>query len=27
MGYRGEKKHLKRINAPKHWNLEKLGGI
>ncbi|KAG6742026.1 hypothetical protein POTOM_055308 [Populus tomentosa] len=23
---RGWKKHLKRINAPKHWMLEKLGG-
>lgn len=24
---RGPKKHLKRINAPKHWMLDKLGGI
>jgi len=24
---RGPKKHLKRINAPKHWNLGKMGGI
>jgi len=23
----GQKKHLKRINAPKHWMLSKLGGI
>ncbi|GFP93716.1 40S ribosomal protein s4-3, partial [Phtheirospermum japonicum] len=23
---RGLKKHLKRLNAPKHWNLDKLGG-
>lgn len=23
----GFKKHLKRINAPKHWNLGKMGGI
>ena len=24
---RGIKKHLKRLNAPKNWNLCKLGGI
>ncbi len=24
---RGPKKHLKRLNAPKHWMLDKLGGI
>lgn len=24
---RGPKKHLKRLNAPKHWNLGKMGGI
>lgn len=24
---RGPKKHLKRLNAPKHWLLDKLGGI
>lgn len=24
---RGPKKHLKRINAPKHWMLDKMGGI
>eukprot|EP00294_Goniomonas_avonlea_P004078 CAMPEP_0114542050 /NCGR_PEP_ID=MMETSP0114-20121206/1634_1 /TAXON_ID=31324 /ORGANISM="Goniomonas sp, Strain m" /LENGTH=257 /DNA_ID=CAMNT_0001726333 /DNA_START=49 /DNA_END=822 /DNA_ORIENTATION=- len=24
---RGPKKHMKRINAPKHWMLDKLGGI
>jgi len=24
---KGQKKHLKRINAPKHWMLDKLGGI
>jgi len=24
---RGPKKHLKRINAPKHWMLDKLGGV
>jgi small subunit ribosomal protein S4e len=24
---RGPKKHLKRINAPKHWLLDKLGGV
>jgi hypothetical protein len=23
---RGLKKHLKRLNAPKHWMLHKLGG-
>jgi len=27
MGVRGPKKHLKRINAPKHWNLGKMGGV
>merc|ERR1739838_1164480 len=24
---RGPKRHLKRLNAPKHWMLDKLGGI
>merc|ERR1712093_365781 len=24
---RGQKKHLKRLNAPSHWMLDKLGGI
>ena len=24
---RGPKKHLKRIAAPKHWMLDKLGGV
>jgi len=24
---RGPKKHLKRLNAPKHWMLDKLGGV
>jgi len=24
---RGPKKHLKRLNAPKHWNLGKMSGI
>ncbi|GAX15812.1 small subunit ribosomal protein S4e [Fistulifera solaris] len=24
---RGPKKHLKRLNAPKHWNLAKMGGV
>jgi len=24
---RGPRKHLKRINAPKHWMLDKLGGV
>ena len=24
---RGPKKHMKRLNAPKHWMLSKLGGI
>ena len=24
---RGPKKHLKRLNAPSHWMLDKLGGI
>jgi len=27
MGRRGPTKHLKRLNAPKHWMLDKLGGI
>eukprot|EP00216_Chloropicon_sp_CCMP2111_P005193 CAMPEP_0198234058 /NCGR_PEP_ID=MMETSP1446-20131203/151_1 /TAXON_ID=1461542 ORGANISM="Unidentified sp, Strain CCMP2111" /NCGR_SAMPLE_ID=MMETSP1446 /ASSEMBLY_ACC=CAM_ASM_001112 /LENGTH=259 /DNA_ID=CAMNT_0043914785 /DNA_START=25 /DNA_END=804 /DNA_ORIENTATION=+ len=27
MGRRGPTKHLKRINAPKHWMLDKLGGV
>lgn len=27
MGYRGPKKHLKRLNAPKHWMLDKLTGV
>merc|ERR1711865_536081 len=27
MGARGPKKHLKRLNAPKHWMLDKLGGV
>ena len=27
MGVRGPKKHLKRVNAPKHWNLGKMGGV
>ena len=27
MGRRGPSKHLKRINAPSHWMLDKLGGI
>lgn len=27
MGYRGQRKHLKRINAPHHWMLGKLNGI
>ncbi|CAL8090396.1 unnamed protein product [Calicophoron daubneyi] len=26
MGVRGIKKHLKRLNAPRHWMLDKLGG-
>ncbi|VDL62161.1 unnamed protein product [Hymenolepis diminuta] len=26
MGVRGNKKHLKRLNAPRHWMLDKLGG-
>ncbi|BHF74397.1 hypothetical protein AAHC03_017208 [Spirometra sp. Aus1] len=26
MGVRGIRKHLKRLNAPKHWMLDKLGG-
>ena len=24
---RGPKKHLKRLNAPSHWMLDKLGGV
>ena len=24
---RGPKKHLKRLNAPRHWMLDKLGGV
>lgn len=24
---RGPKKHLKRLKAPKHWMLDKLGGV
>lgn len=24
---RGPKKHLKRLNAPRHWNLAKMGGV
>jgi hypothetical protein len=24
---RGPKKHMKRLNAPKHWMLDKLGGV
>jgi small subunit ribosomal protein S4e len=24
---RGPKKHMKRLNAPKHWMLSKMGGI
>eukprot|EP00978_Attheya_sp_CCMP212_P010549 scaffold25618_cov57-Attheya_sp.AAC.3 len=27
MAARGPKKHLKRLNAPKHWNLGKMGGV
>merc|ERR1712224_519894 len=27
MGRRGNKKHLKRLNAPKHWMLDKLSGV
>jgi len=27
MGRRGQGKHMKRINAPKHLMLDKLGGI
>jgi len=23
---RGPKKHMKRLNAPKHWMLDKMGG-
>ncbi len=25
--YRGLRKHLKRLHAPKHWMLDKLGGV
>ncbi|KAL5009987.1 hypothetical protein ScPMuIL_012292 [Solemya velum] len=27
MGYRGQRKHLKRLVAPKSWMLDKLGGV
>jgi small subunit ribosomal protein S4e len=27
MGKRGPGKHLKRVKAPSHWMLDKLGGI
>ncbi|KAH3723435.1 hypothetical protein DPMN_049223, partial [Dreissena polymorpha] len=27
MGYRGRRKHMKRLAAPKSWMLDKLGGI
>eukprot|EP01026_Neomeris_dumetosa_P058815 TRINITY_DN54868_c0_g1_i1.p2 TRINITY_DN54868_c0_g1~~TRINITY_DN54868_c0_g1_i1.p2 ORF type:complete len:265 (+),score=27.62 TRINITY_DN54868_c0_g1_i1:111-905(+) len=27
MGRKGIQKHLKRLNAPKHWMLDKLGGV
>jgi len=27
MGYRGRRKHLKRLFAPKHWMLDKLSGV
>ncbi|KAL7673422.1 hypothetical protein ACOME3_008280 [Neoechinorhynchus agilis] len=27
MGYRGARKHLKRVAAPRHWMLDKLGGV
>lgn len=27
MGYRGRRKHLKRLYAPKHWMLDKLSGV
>ncbi|KAG8457738.1 hypothetical protein KFE25_013244 [Diacronema lutheri] len=27
MGVRGAKRHLKRLNAPKHWMLDKMGGV
>jgi len=27
MGYRGRRKHVKRLSAPKHWMLAKLGGV
>ncbi|XP_064617454.1 small ribosomal subunit protein eS4-like [Liolophura sinensis] len=27
MGYRGLRKHMKRLTAPKHWMLDKLGGV
>ncbi|KAI3389558.1 hypothetical protein SNEBB_005253 [Seison nebaliae] len=26
MGYRGPRKHMKRLNAPRHWMLDKLSG-
>jgi len=26
MGYRGRRKHMKRLHAPKHWMLDKLSG-
>lgn len=26
-GYRGRRKHLKRLVAPKTWMLDKLGGV
>ena len=26
-GYRGHRKHLKRLVAPKAWMLDKLGGV
>lgn len=27
MGVRGAKKHLKRLHAPRHWMLDKIGGV
>jgi len=27
MGYRGRRKHMKRLYAPKHWMLDKLSGV
>lgn len=27
MGYRGRRKHMKRLAAPKHWMLDKLSGV